>query len=93
MTATTVEHSRVPETITNQKYAPELALLITISLWSSTFIVTKDQLEVFHPMAFIFARFLLMTVMAFAIMVIQSRGLPLPQRRHLLHFIGAGLSG
>ncbi|MGD9713842.1 MAG: DMT family transporter [Thermomicrobiales bacterium] len=74
-------------------YTPELALLATVSLWSSTFIVTKDQLDRFHPMAFIFVRFLLMTLMAVAIMVIQSRGVPLPQRRHLLQFVAAGLTG
>ncbi len=93
MRATSVEHSRASDVPIHQRYAPELALLITISLWSSTFIVTKDQLDVFHPMAFIFARFLLMTLMAFAIMIVQFRGVPLPERRHLLHFVGAGLSG
>jgi len=77
----------------SHSYAPELALLTTISLWASTFIVTKDQLELFHPMAFIFVRFLLMAVMAIAIMVISSRGVPLPERRHLPHFLAAGITG
>lgn len=74
-------------------YLPELALLTTISLWASTFVVTKDQLDLFHPMAFIFVRFLLMALMAFGIMVLQERGVPRPERRHLLQFIAAGLTG
>jgi drug/metabolite transporter (DMT)-like permease len=74
-------------------WAPEAALLTTIALWSSTFIVTKDQLDVFQPMAFIFIRFLLMLLMAIVIMAIQERGIALPERRHLLHFVAAGLTG
>ncbi|CAN5826848.1 DMT family transporter [soil metagenome] len=74
-------------------YAPEFALLTVIALWSSTFIVTKDQLDVFQPMAFIFVRFLLMMLMATAIMVIVSRGLPVPERRHIARFVAAGLTG
>ena len=76
-----------------QSYAPELALLATVSLWSSTFIVTKDQLDRFHPMAFIFVRFLLMMTMAIAIMVVRERGLPLPEKRHLLQFVATGITG
>ncbi|MEZ4499638.1 MAG: DMT family transporter [Thermomicrobiales bacterium] len=74
-------------------YAPELALLATISMWASTFIVTKDQLDVFHPMSFIFVRFLLMTVMAFGVMSIQARGISLPSRGDLPRFVAVGLTG
>jgi drug/metabolite transporter (DMT)-like permease len=77
----------------NRSLAPEAALLTTISLWSSTFVITKDQLDIFSPFAFIFIRFLLMVVMAIAIMVIQVRGLPGPERRDWLRFAAAGLTG
>ena len=62
----------------SRSLAPEAALLTTIALWSSTFIITKDQLDIFSPFSFIFTRFLLMVSMAVAIMVIQVRGLPRP---------------
>jgi drug/metabolite transporter (DMT)-like permease len=74
-------------------WMPELALLTTISLWSSTFVVTKDQLDRFHPMAFIFVRFLLMMTMAVVIMVIRERGIPLPEKRHLWQFVATGITG
>ena len=77
----------------HRSFAPEAALLTTITLWSSTFIVTKDQLDVFSPLAFIFIRFLLMVVMAIVIMTIQTRGFPLPDRGHLPRFMAAGLTG
>jgi drug/metabolite transporter (DMT)-like permease len=74
-------------------FAPEIALLTTISLWSSTFIITKDQLEVFTPFSFIFIRFLLMALMAVAIMIVQARGVPRPRQSDWLRFVAAGLTG
>jgi len=81
------------------KYAflPELALLTTVTLWATTFIVTKDAFTHIDVMAFVFIRFLLMTLMAFAILfVIRARHpeTPIsPRRSDLPRFLVAGLAG
>lgn len=80
----------------NRTFWPEIALLTTITLWSSTFIVTKDQLDVFSPRAFIFVRFLLMIGMAFGILVVVSRRQKMrvvPSRPDLGRYVLAGLTG
>lgn len=78
-------------------FLPELALLTTVSLWASTFIVTKDAFEHIEVMAFVFIRFLLMTIMAFAILGVMRARNPeiglLPRKSDLPLFLGAGLSG
>lgn len=78
-------------------FLPELALLTTIVFWSSTFIVTKDAFNQITPMAFIFVRFLLMTVMAFAVLAVVvwrgSEGPLVPRRQDLPRFLASGLSG
>lgn len=53
---------------------PELALLIVVSLWASTFIVTKNAFDEMTPLAFIFVRFLLMTTLAFGVLLFSARG-------------------
>ena len=76
---------------------PELALLFTIALWASTFIVTKEAFTQFDVMAFVFVRFGLMTLMAFAILAIvrarNPRARVRPARADLLRYLAAGLSG
>lgn len=76
---------------------PELALLFTVFLWASTFIVTKDAFTQFNVMAFVFVRFGLMIAMAFAILaVIRARDpetRTLPGRADLARYLGAGLAG
>jgi drug/metabolite transporter (DMT)-like permease len=78
-------------------FLPELALLLTVTLWASTFIVTKDAFTHFDVMAFIFVRFGLMTVMAFVILAIVRSRAPdtqsLPRRADLARYAGAGLAG
>lgn len=78
-------------------FLPELALLITVSLWASTFIVTKDAFTHFDVMAFVFARFGLMIAMAFVILAVIRARSPetqtLPRRADLLRYLGAGLAG
>lgn len=78
-------------------FLPELALLTTVTLWATTFIVTKDAFEHIEVMAFVFIRFLLMTVMAFAILgVFKARTPELdiwPRRADLPRFLLAGLTG
>jgi drug/metabolite transporter (DMT)-like permease len=78
-------------------FLPELALLTTVTLWATTFIVTKDAFTHIDVMAFVFIRFLLMTLMAFAILgVFRARDPNLaliPKRSDLPRFLAAGLSG
>lgn len=81
----------------SQSFVPELALLATVTLWASTFIVTKDAFTHFDVMAFIFVRFGLMILMAFVILgVIRSRNpnaVVRPRRADLARFAAAGLAG
>ncbi len=78
-------------------FLPELALLATVTFWASTFIVTKDAFEQIEVMAFVFVRFLLMTIMAFVILGAMHARNPeiglLPRKRDLPRFLMAGLSG
>lgn len=78
-------------------FLPELALLTTVTLWASTFIVTKDAFTHMEVMAFVFIRFLLMTVMAFAILAVlraRHRDMAItPRRSDLPRFLIAGLAG
>jgi drug/metabolite transporter (DMT)-like permease len=78
-------------------FLPELALLTTVTLWATTFIVTKDAFTHINVMAFVFIRFLLMTLMAFAILAIIRARNPAtvltPKRSDLPRFLLAGLSG
>jgi drug/metabolite transporter (DMT)-like permease len=61
-----------PDGIT--KFAPELAQLVVVMLWASTFIVTKAAFVEVSPLGFIFSRFLLMVALAFAVLLIKERG-------------------
>jgi O-acetylserine/cysteine efflux transporter len=71
----------------------DLLLLATVGIWSSAFIVTKDQLDVFSPLAFIFARFLPILAVAMAT-IYATRGVRImPSRKHLLRLAAAGISG
>jgi len=78
-------------------FLPELALLTTVTFWATTFIVTKDAFTHMNVMAFVFIRFLLMTIMAFAILaVIRARNpgiILIPKRSDLPRFLLAGLAG
>ncbi len=53
---------------------PEAALLTVVLLWSSTFILSKDAFEEVSPLAFVFARFMLITLLSFAVLDARGRG-------------------
>jgi drug/metabolite transporter (DMT)-like permease len=75
---------------------PELALLLVMALWASTFIVTKDTIEQIRPLAFIAVRFLLMTVLAVGVMVVgarHDRKTLRIRRADIPHFALASLTG
>ncbi len=44
-------------------FGPELALLVVVGLWASTFIVTKDLYDTLTPLAFTGVRFWLMDLL------------------------------
>lgn len=73
---------------------PELAQLIVVLLWASTFVVTKDAFRQISPLAFLFARFGAMTTMAGAVLLIRrgTAGLRV-HRRDLPRFALAGVLG
>jgi len=76
---------------------PELAQLLVVGLWASTFIVTKHAFAELSPLAFTFVRFTLMTGLAFVVLAARHGGLRTPaaqiRRRDLPRFALAGLSG
>ncbi len=76
------------------RVGPELAQLTVVALWASTFIVTKAAFAEVSALAFTFARFAAMTLLAFAVLLVRRRG---PERRVRRadwgRFALAGLSG
>jgi drug/metabolite transporter (DMT)-like permease len=78
------------------RFGPELAQLVVVMLWSSTFIVSKAVFAEVSPLAFIFARFTLMTLLAFAVLLVVGarRGIDWRIRREDLGlFVLSGLTG
>ncbi len=71
---------------------PELAQLVVVGLWASTFIVTKSAFAEISPLAFAFVRFALMTSLSFAVLAARGRSWRI-RRRDLPRFALAGLTG
>jgi drug/metabolite transporter (DMT)-like permease len=71
---------------------PELAQLVVVGLWASTFIVTKHAFSELSPLAFTFVRFGLMTALAFVVLFARGRSWRI-DRRDLPRFALAGLTG
>src|SRR5262249_43128516 len=79
---------------TRAAFGPEVAQFAVVSLWASTFVVTKAAFAEVSPLAFIFMRFVLMTALAFGVLALRSRGhLPPIHRADLGRFLAAGLTG
>lgn len=75
-------------------FGPELAQLTVVMLWASTFVVAKAAFAQVTPLAFIFARFLLMIALAFGVMLIRQRGVGrLIDRADWGRFALSGLTG
>ena len=76
------------------QFGPELAQLTVVLLWSSTFVVAKAAFAQLSPLAFIFARFLLMIVLAFTVLLLRRRGAERAvERSDWGRFLLAGLTG
>ncbi|MEX0785449.1 MAG: DMT family transporter, partial [Dehalococcoidia bacterium] len=56
------------------RFGPELAQLVVVMLWASTFVATKAAFAEVSPLAFLFSRFVIMVALAFAVLLIMQRG-------------------
>ena len=94
MAGATAAHGLRPSGGVVAAVGPELAQLMVVGLWASTFIVTKAAFAEVTPMAFVFARFALMIGLAFAVLALRRRGRErLVRRADLPRFVMAGLTG
>src|SRR3954451_4774226 len=90
-----VEQARKPaETGTLAAFGPELAQLLVVTMWASTFVITKAAFSEVSPLAFAFVRFVLMTLLAFGVLAVRGRGKwRRVHRADVPLFIAAGLTG
>lgn len=51
---------------------PEISSLLVVLMWASTFVITKDAFNDIEPLAFIFARFLAVSVIALTVLVVRG---------------------
>jgi drug/metabolite transporter (DMT)-like permease len=51
---------------------PELSQFAVVVMWASTFIITKDALDTISPLAFVFARFVLITALSLGVLAIRG---------------------
>src|SRR3954470_5391548 len=55
-------------------FGPEVAQLVVVLLWASTFVVAKSAFAEVSPLAFTFVRFVLMIGLALAVLVARQPG-------------------
>ncbi|HEV2074291.1 MAG TPA: DMT family transporter [Thermomicrobiales bacterium] len=92
-----VEHQQVFPGAT-RGFLPELAALAVVIVWGSTFTLTKSTYTEIAPLAFGFARFIIIPVIAFAVLIIQARRTDQPnwwriKRQDLPLFVLTGVCG
>ena len=76
------------------RFGPELAQLTVVMLWASTFVVAKAAFAEVSPLAFLFARFVIMVALAFAVLLVLQRGAGRwVERSDWGLFVLAGLTG
>jgi drug/metabolite transporter (DMT)-like permease len=56
------------------RFGPELAQLAVVMFWASTFVVAKAAFAEVSPLAFLFARFVIMVALAFGVLLVLQRG-------------------
>lgn len=79
-------------------FLPEFAALAVVVVWGSTFTLTKTAYEEFQPLAFGFVRFIIITLIAFAVLAFQAHRKGGPdwwriRRADLPLFVMTGLCG
>lgn len=87
---------RAEQSVSNPmaQFAPELAQIVVVLLWASTFVAAKAAFAEVSPLSFIFSRFAIMIVLAFAVLFIKERGANLwIERKDFGRFALAGLTG
>ncbi|MCC6314899.1 MAG: EamA family transporter [Thermomicrobiales bacterium] len=73
---------------------PEMAQLLVVALWSSTFIITKAIFAELAPLPYIFGRFAIMLALAAAGLLLRRRGDALRiHRADFGRFLAVGLTG
>lgn len=93
MSSVAVNRSR-PDEVVGFRYGPELALLAVVLMWSTSHIVMKAAYAQIDPLAMTFARFVLITLLAFVVLRVRVRpGARGIRRADLPRFIVSGLSG
>lgn len=85
-----------PEPHRLTRFLPEIVLACVVLIWSSTFIITKELIEVFTPWSYLVARFGSILALAFGVLIAQStrgdaRSLWRLDRRDLPRFVIAGV--
>src|SRR5918998_4235290 len=83
-----------PQSDVVSRFGPELAQLTVVMFWASTFVVAKAAFSEVSPLAFLFARFVIMVALAFAVLLILQRGAGRwVERSDWGLFVLAGLTG
>lgn len=76
------------------RFGPELAQLTVVMLWASTFVVAKAAFSEVSPLSFLFARFVIMVALAFAVLLVLQGGAGRwVERSDWGLFVLAGLTG
>ena len=77
-----------------ERFGPEIAQIVVVLLWASTFIVSKAIFTEVPPMPYIVIRFVLMTGLAFGVMLLrQPKGRRGIERVDLWRFIAVAVTG
>ena len=89
-----------PERVTRRVVGllPEMAALVVVLLWASTFVLTKNVFDELRPLAFAFVRFAGITLVAFTALAIRSRAADRAswwriERADVPRFIASGVCG
>ena len=75
MSSVAVKQSQ-PGEVVGFRYGPELALLAVVLMWSTSHILSKATYAQINPLAMTFARFTLITLLAFTVLWIRGRPVP-----------------
>ncbi len=69
-----IETHQSEATFATSTFGPELAQLVVVLLWASTFVVAKAAFVEVGPLAFTFVRFVLMIALALAVLLTRQPG-------------------